>query len=233
MRALLLAAGLGTRLRPLTDTVPKCLVPIRGRPLLSYWFDMLLEGGVERILVNTHYHSAAVDAFVARSGRRESIDLVFESALLGTGGTVLHNREWLGRSAFMVVHADNLSLFSVPDFIEAHRNRPAGAAITMMTFDTDVPESCGIVELDAKGLVRRFHEKVKNPPGTRANGAVYIFEPEVVDFIAGLKREFIDLSVDVIPAFLGRIFTFHNASYHRDIGTIDSLRKAEAEFPVA
>lgn len=231
MRALLLAAGLGTRLRPLTDTVPKCLVPIRGRPLLSYWFDMLFQGGVERTLVNTHYHADAVNEFVANSAWCERIDLVFEPDLLGTGGTVLRNREWFGRAAFMVVHADNLSLFPVNEFIAAHRNRPAGTAITMMTFDTDAPESCGIVELDEMGLVRRFHEKVKNPPGTRANGAVYIFEPEVIDFLAGLKQEFIDLSIDVIPAFLGRIVTFHNTGYHRDIGTIDSLRKAEAEFP--
>jgi len=233
LRALLLAAGLGTRLRPLTDTVPKCLVPIRGRPLLSYWFDMLFQGGVERILVNTHYHADAVNEFVANSLWRERIDLVFEPELLGTGGTVLRNREWFDREAFMVVHADNLSLFPVGEFIETHRKRPAGAAITMMTFDTDAPESCGIVELGETGLVRRFHEKVKNPPGTRANGAVYIFEPEVIDFLVGLKQEFIDLSIDVIPAFLGRIVTFHNTGYHRDIGTIDSLRKAEAEFPGA
>ena len=194
---------------------------------------MLLQGGVERVLVNTHYHAGAVNEFVANSAWRERIDLVFESKLLGTGGTVLNNREWLGRSASMVVHADNLSLFPVNQFIETHRNRSAGAAITMMTFDTDAPESCGIVELDEMGLVRRFHEKVKNPPGTRANGAVYIFEPEVIDFLGGLKQEFIDLSIDVIPAFLGRIVTFHNTGYHRDIGTIDSLRKAEAEFPGA
>lgn len=231
MRALLLAAGLGTRLRPITDKIPKCLVPVRGRPLLSYWFDMLFTDGVTRALVNTHYHAEAVNEFVAKSPWRDSVELVYEEQLLGTGGTVLRNREWFGREAFMVVHADNLSRFPVHEFIAAHRQRPDGAAMTMMTFDTDVPQSCGIVELDARGVVQRFHEKVANPPGTRANGAVYIIEPEVVDFLGSLEREFLDFSIDVIPAFLGRIATYHNTGYHRDIGTIDSLRKAEAEFP--
>ena len=233
MRALLLAAGLGTRLRPITDKIPKCLVPVRGRPLLSYWFDMLFTDGVSRALVNTHYHADAVNAFVAESPWRDSVELVYEEQLLGTGGTVLRNREWFGREAFMVVHADNLSRFPVHEFISAHRQRPDGAAMTMMTFDTDAPQSCGIVELDARGVVQHFHEKVANPPGTRANGAVYIIEPEVVDFLATLEREFLDFSIDVIPAFLGRIATYHNTGYHRDIGTIDSLRKAEAEFPAS
>lgn len=231
MRVLLLAAGLGTRLRPITDRIPKCLVPVRGRPLLSYWFDMLFTDGISHALVNTHYHADAVNAFVAKSAWRDGVELVYEEQLLGTGGTVLRNREWFGREAFMVVHADNLSRFPVREFISAHRQRPDWTAMTMMTFDTDAPQSCGIVELDASGVVQHFHEKAANPPGTRANGAVYIIEPEVVDFLATLEREFLDFSIDVIPAFLGRIATYHNTGYHRDIGTIDSLCKAEAEFP--
>jgi mannose-1-phosphate guanylyltransferase len=230
VKALLLAAGLGTRLRPLTDSIPKCLVPIHGRPLLGYWFDLLFRGGVERALVNTHYHAGAVQAFIASSPWRDRIDQVHEEQLLGTGGTALANGAWFGGEAFMLVHADNLSRFRVQDFIAAHRARPAGAALTMMTFDTDAPQSCGIVELNARGLVERFHEKVPDPPGTRANGAVYILEPEVVTFMAGLGKAFVDISTEVLPAFMGRIAAWHNADYHRDIGTPESLRKAEAEF---
>jgi len=230
LRALLLAAGLGTRLRPLTNSIPKCLVPIQGKPLLGYWFDLLFTGGIERALVNTHHHAPAVVEFVTRSPWRDQVDLVHEALLLGTGGTVLCNRGWFGRGAFMVAHADNLSRFPVAGFRAAHATRPPGAAITMMTFDTDDPQSCGIVDLDEGGLVRTFHEKVADPPGCRANGAVYIFEPEVLDFISGLDREVVDLSVDVIPAYLGRIGVYHNADYHRDIGTPESLRRAEAEY---
>jgi mannose-1-phosphate guanylyltransferase len=75
-----------------------------------------------------------------------------------------------------------------------------------------------------------FHEKVANPPGNRANAAVYVFEPEILDFLAKLNREVIDLSTEVIPAFLGRIYTWHNAEYHRDIGSLESLQRAEQEY---
>ena len=230
MRALLLAAGLGTRLRPLTDTIPKCLIPIHGRPLLDYWLTLLGESGVERMLVNTHYLPDQVRAFVARSPWREKVTLVHEEELLGTGGTVLRNREFFESAAFLVAHADNLTRFDLGAFARRHAARPAGAAITMMTFEADEPSSCGIVEQDARGLVTAFHEKVADPPGRIANAAVYIFEPAVVDFIATLGRTVVDLSTEVIPRFLGRICTFHNAEYHRDIGTPESLRRAEAEY---
>lgn len=230
MKALLLAAGLGTRLRPVTNTIPKCLVPIHGRPLLDYWFELLFCGGIERALVNTHYHASAVQSFIERSRWQSRIETTYESDLLGTGGTVLRNSDWFGPEPFMVVHADNLSRFSVNAFIAAHRERPQNVAITMMTFDTDAPQNCGIVALDKAGIVQAFYEKVDNPPGTRANGAVYIFEPEVVEYLKGLGRTVIDLSTDVIPAFLGKILAFHNSDYHRDIGTLESLHKAHEDY---
>ncbi len=232
MKALLLAAGLGTRLRPITNTIPKCLVPIHGKPLLYYWFELLFCEGVDWSLVNTHYFAPEVEAFIQQSVWRDRIMTVFERELLGTGGTVLANSAWFGREAFMVVHADNLSRFRVADFIAAHRRRPSVAAMTMMTFDSDSPQSCGIVETDANGVVQQFHEKVSNPPGTRANGAVYIFEPEVIDYLQSFGRRVIDLSTEVMPAFLGRIATFHNTDYHRDVGTVESLAKANREYAV-
>lgn len=230
MRALLLAAGLGTRLRPITDHVPKCLVPIHGKPLLGYWLDMLLPNGVDRVLVNTHYLPEAVREFVAASAWRDSIEMVHEEVLLGTGGTVLRNRDFLGGGPFMVVHADNLTRFDVGAFIRAHADRPDGVDITMMTFDTDVPKSCGIVELDARGVVVRFHEKVAKPPSNHANAAVYIFEPSVIDILASLNKAVIDISTEVLPRYLGRMQAFHNLDYHRDIGTPESLALAEREF---
>ena len=230
MRAVLLAAGLGVRLRPLTNTVPKCLVPIRGKPLLGYWLELFLGGGVERVLVNTHHLSETVRHFVAESPWRERITLVHEDRLLGTGGTVLKNRDFFQGRAFLVAHSDNLTRFDVQAFIRRHQQRPAGTLITMITFRTDTPQTCGIVEEDPRGVVTAFHEKVANPPGERANAAVYIFEPGVVEFLAGLGKEVIDLSTEVMPAFLGRICTFHNSDYHRDIGTPGSLQQAEPEF---
>jgi mannose-1-phosphate guanylyltransferase len=230
MRALLLAAGIGTRLRPITNTVPKCLVPIHGRPLLSYWLDLLFDGGIERVLINTHHLADTVRSFVAASPWRDRVDLVHEGELLGTGGTVAANHRYFGRSAFLLAHADNLTNFDVRALSTAHASRPPGVAMTMLAFRTDDPRSCGILETDSAGVVRAFHEKVENPPGNLANAAVYILEPEVTDYAVSLGKPVIDLQTEVIPAFLGRILAIENRGYHRDIGSAESLRKAHLEF---
>jgi len=229
LRALLLAAGFGTRLRPLTETIPKCLVPVQGKPLMAYWFELLFPAGIERALVNTHYLPGVVRAFVAQNSWASQVDLVHEDPILGTGGTVLANAAWFQGQSFMVAHADNLTVFDVHGFLARHANRPQGCAITMMTFDTDVPQTCGIVE-ERDGVVLAFHEKVPNPPGKRANAAVYIFEPEVIALMATLNKAVIDLSTEVLPHYLGRMCTFHNDQYHRDIGNLESLALAEREF---
>jgi mannose-1-phosphate guanylyltransferase len=224
MRALLLAAGLGTRLRPVTDTIPKCLVPIRGRPLLDYWFDLLFPAGFERILVNTSYRAEQVRTHLDASLWRSRIDVVHEDTLLGTGGTVLANRAWFGPGPFLVAHADNLTDFDAAAFVRAHAERPSHCAITMLAFRTDNPRSCGILECDRQGVVQAFHEKVENPPGDLANGAVYIFEPEVVERIASLRSIVVDLSTEIIPGYQGRILAVEHRGYHRDIGSLENSR---------
>jgi mannose-1-phosphate guanylyltransferase len=233
VRALLLAAGLGTRLAPITNTIPKCLVPIAGRPLLDHWLALLSGADVRNILINLHYRADQVRKYVANAHYPVNITLVEEAELLGTGGTLLKNMDYFAGEAVLVVHADNLSLFDVGAFAERFATRERGIEITMMTFETDVPQSCGIVELDARGAVIAFHEKQPNPPGNLANGAVYIISPAVIQFIAGLCKDQVDFSTEVLPHFMGRINTFHNSIYHRDIGTPESLRLAEREYPEA
>jgi mannose-1-phosphate guanylyltransferase len=230
MRALLLAAGKGTRLRPLTDTVPKCLVPVHGRPLLDYWFDLLFNAGIERVLINTHWLAEKVHDHVACSIWRSQIDLVHEPQLLGTGGTLRTNRDYFGQDALMVAHADNLTNFDVACFMSAHAQRPDECVMTMLAFRTDDPCSCGIIELDERGIVQTFHEKVDNPPGNLANGAVYIFEPEVIERFALYDQPVIDLSIDVIPRLVGKILAVETRGYHRDIGNAASLQRAHCEF---
>lgn len=233
MRALLLAAGLGTRLRPLTDSVPKCLVDINGRPLLDYWIELLSSGGITDILINMHYLPEAVMGYVANCTYPVKITTVLEDHLLLTGGTLLRNRAFFLNEPAVLIHADNLSIFDMRAFKEKFVSRDKHIDITMMTFDTDAPETCGIVELDAGGVVQAFHEKVHNPPSNRANAAVYILAPTVIDFLAGLGKEMIDFSTEVLPSFIGRINTFHNDAYHRDIGTVENLLLARREYPAA
>ncbi|MBR0848982.1 nucleotidyltransferase family protein [Bradyrhizobium diazoefficiens] len=230
MRALLLAAGVGSRLRPITATTPKCAVVINDRPLLYHWLDLLFEAGIERVLINTHWLAEQVQALVKASRWCSRIDLVHEDELLGTGGTVLANRDWFRGQPFLLAHADNLTDFDVAGLIAAHRARPPGHLMTMLGFRTDDPRSCGILEVDGRGSVLAFHEKVSDPPGNLANGAVYVFEPEIIDAIAGLGRPVVDLSTEIIPPLVGRILCVETDRYHRDIGTPQSLRQARAEF---
>jgi mannose-1-phosphate guanylyltransferase len=232
MRALLLAAGLGTRLRPLTDHLPKCLVPIHGRPLLDYWLETLVGHGVDQILINTHYMAPMVERFLSQSSWMPWVTLTNEETLLGTGGTMLENRKFFENDSLLVAHADNLTIFDTEDFLLAHKKRPSDASMTMMLFKTDDPKSCGIVELDQRGVVQAFHEKVSNPPGNLANAAVYIFEPSIFEQLASLNKKEIDLSLEVIPKHIGHINTYENVNYHRDIGNIASWQEANRSFPL-
>jgi mannose-1-phosphate guanylyltransferase len=231
MRALLLAAGLGTRLRPITNSIPKCLVDINGRPLLELWIELLSDAGITEILINLHYMPDVVRTYIESCRYPVSISTVCEDELLGTGGTLLKNKDFFQNEPCMLIHADNLSMFDVSAFIRQFEKREKGVEITMMTFKSTMPQACGIVELDERGIVKAFHEKVENPPGFLANGAVYILSPAIMDFLANLGKPVIDFSMEVLPHFMGQINTFFNEIYHRDIGTIASLIDARREFP--
>ncbi|MDM8535859.1 nucleotidyltransferase family protein [Desulfobacterales bacterium HSG17] len=227
MRVLLLAAGLGKRLRPLTLEIPKCLVLIKGKPLLEYWLEMIFDAGIASVMINLHYLSEKVIEYLDNSPFKNRVTTVYEKQLLGTAGTLLKNRSFFNDDQILLIHADNFSIFNLNDFIQAHNLRPAICDMTLMTFNTDTPESCGILELDKDNIVHGFHEKVDNPPGKLANGAVYILENSIFTFLKGLKKQKIDFSTEVLPDFIGRIYTFHNNHYHRDIGTPESYKKAQ------
>ncbi len=227
----MLAAGIGSRLRPLTGLLPKCLMPVNGRPLLEYWLSSLTAAGVGPFLINTFHHAELVQDWLNRCQYVDRVKITSEKKLLGTAGTLLANSDFIDDNPVMLIHGDNLSVFDATSFLRAHRQRPAGTEITMMTFIASQPEQCGILELDDIGIVRGFHEKVTHPPGNLANGAVYIVEPGVIDFLASLKKNTIDFSTEVLPHYLGRIYTYHNSIYHRDIGTIESLLAAQVEYP--
>ncbi len=229
-RALLLAGGFGTRLRPLTNTIPKCLVPIKGKPLLGYWLDRLLGSGVERVLVNTHYLPQPVRDFCAQSPWESRIDMVHEEELLGTAGTLRHNEAYFrGQGPFFMGHADNLSVYDPAAFMATHASRPEGCLGTMMTFLADRPQDCGIVQLDETGVVKNVFEKVANPPGRLANAAVFLLEEGVLDWVCA-HPEASDFCRDVVPPLAGKWFTFFNDTFHRDIGSPEALAKAEADF---
>ena len=227
-RALLLAAGLGTRLRPITLHTPKCLVPIKGEPLLGHWLRKLEIAGCESVLINTHYLADQVEAFL--KGWQSStmvVQTVHEPQLLGTAGTLLANQAFFRGRTGLLIHADNAMAGDLTDFIVAHHQRNPNCQLTMLTFETNTPSSCGIVELDDEQIVQAFHEKLSNPPGNRANGALYAFEQDFLDGLNLMNQRPSDFSTEVIPKLLGRIQSWHTEHSYLDIGTPEALASAQ------
>ena len=226
MRALLLAAGLGTRLRPMTNIVPKCLVPINGRPLLEIWLERLTHAGIGPFLVNTHHLAEQVDTFVKASPYRDQVTLIHERELLGTAGTLIANLDFFNSDDGVLIHADNYCLADFRAFVQAHRQRPRTCLMTMMTFRTESPSRCGIVELDDCGVVVGFHEKVPNPPGNLANGAVYILSAELLKMLSKEMHDVKDFSTEVLHRLVGRIYTCETLEPFIDVGTPESYARA-------
>ena len=226
MRAILLAAGFGTRLRPMTDSTPKCLVPINGKPLLQIWLERLTADGIGPFLVNTHYLSEQVEQFIKESEFRDQVEIVYEPKLLGTGGTLIKNIEFFQGKDGLLIHADNYCLADFNAFIVAHENRPNICKMTMMTFLTDDPSSCGIVEIDEEGIVIGFREKVEQPPSNFANGAIYILSHDLIELVASKFNKILDISIELLPNLIHEIYTYETKNIFMDIGTIRNYDKA-------
>ena len=229
IKALILAAGHGTRLLPLTKSWPKPLMPIHTRPLLEYWICLLGNLSIQNILVNIHDHKEIMEVFLNRPQLIKKVRSVYESKCLGTGGTLYSNRKFFRNCTTLFIHADNWCQCDFHDFINYHQNlRPKNALMTMMTFRTSTPKDCGVVELDKNGIVQKFYEKVKNPPGNLANGSIYLLEPAVLSMLEDMPNVY-DFDIDVIPKLLGKISTWENTKILRDIGNLESLLIAQKD----
>ncbi len=233
IRAILLAAGFGTRLRPITANKPKCLVTIGGIPILERWIRKLENIGCQSLIINTHYLADHVDEFlVNRTKSKMIINGSNERELLGTAGTLIKHKEFFKNSQGILAHADNATNEELDKLLKAHEDRPKKCIITMLTFQSNSPNQCGIVELDNQNVVIGFHEKIDNPPGNKANGAVYVFDDRLLTFIEELKEEKItDFSTQVLPKLLGRIYTWHTEKSYLDIGTPKNLLQAQRIWP--
>src|SRR5690348_8975001 len=124
MKAFLLAGGLGTRLLPLTERVPKCLLPVQGKPMLQLWFDICRRYGIREILINVHRHGNLVAEFIEKYARGLSVRLFEETKLLGSAGTVKANREWVQPdAAFWIFYADVLTTTRLDQMLNFHDAR--------------------------------------------------------------------------------------------------------------
>lgn len=230
MRAVLLAAGLGTRLRPLTDHTPKCLVEVRGRPLLDIWLDALDDLGVESVLVNVHHLASRVADHVATRIKGPRVQLAYEPELLGSAGTLVANRRFLERGdMFLAINADNLTGFDLRELVEAHR--AGGLPATVAVFRSARPTQCGILEV-RDGLVVGFEEKPLHPRSDLANAGLYAFDPAVIDLIEGPPPQ--DIGYHLLPHLIGRARAVSiGDAYFSDIGTPEALERAAREWEVA
>lgn len=226
-KALLLAGGLGTRLRPITLTTPKCLVPVGGKPMLDYWFDALEKANVRDVLLNNHHLPDLVRAHIEATNAKGGVQVTeaFEPELLGSAGTVHANRDWAeGADEIIVIYADNLSDVDLGAMLAFHRAHED--PMTMMLFRTAYPSQCGIATLEGDRIVE-FIEKPEKPASDLANAGLYVLDAEAWREIADMNV--FDFGFDVIPAFVGRMRGFEHPGYHRDIGNKDALDQANID----
>ena len=231
LKAFLLAAGRGERLRPLTEATPKCLLPINGTPLLQIWLEHLEHSGIDEVLINSHWLHDKVHDFVekwsSRRGRMKII-LCYEPKLLGTAGTVLAHRQWAGLSPFFIIYADNLTHFDLQKMLAFHRkNRQP---FTIRIYRGADPKRAGIVCLDENDIVADFEEKPLKPKSDLGAGGIYIADHRIFAYYprqteAG-RAEVLDLSCHVLPRLTGKMKAYASDEFSMDIGTPDSYAKA-------
>ena len=240
MKAFLLAAGKGTRLKPYTDSMPKCLIPIHEKPLLEIWLDHLRLYHIREVLINTHHHADQVDAFVRDYPHRRDIHIVlsYEPKLLGSAGTLLKCRDFVDSEPdFMIIYADNLTNINLNRFVAFHQCcRKKNSILTMGLFHAPNPASCGIAELDADQRITAFTEKPEKPKSDLANAGIYMASREIFGCFPKALSDtgsVLDIGHHVLPLLIGRMYGYPITEYLRDIGTIESYRLALKEWPVS
>ena len=222
MKAILLAAGFGTRLGKLGKYTPKCLVDVHGRPLLDLWLDKLSEAGVSEFLINTHHLSFKVEEFISNHPLRNKILIKYEKELLGTAGTLRENKDFIDQDTF-VLHADNYFEGDLNLFVQAHKSRPKECSMSMLTFIAKNPKNCGVVQTNSRNILVSFHEKVNKPPSNIANGAVYILTKKWSSDFDCLLNTAQDISYDILPNMVNSAFCYFTERTFVDIGTPESL----------
>jgi len=228
MKAFLLAGGHGTRLKPLTDSTPKCLLPICGIPMLQIWFDLCQRYGIDEVLINLHSPAEVVRRFIQKNKKDLKVYLFEEETLLGSAGTLLANRDWLkGEASFWVFYADVLTTTDMNDMLDFHRR--CGQIVTIGVYEVPDPTRCGIVQIDDEGIVRHFVEKPEVPPGNLAFSGLMVATPALLDTIPDASP--VDLGFHVLPLLVGRMAAYRISDFLIDIGTMETYRTAQLAWP--
>jgi mannose-1-phosphate guanylyltransferase len=227
MRAMVLAAGLGTRLRPLTYETPKPLVPVANRPMMDHVLELLRHNGITEIVANLSYLPEQIrEHYGDGSDFGVDIQWSFEERLLGTAGGVRKVRDFFGDESFLVLAADALTDIDLDGLLKAHRGNEGIATLTVKRV-ADTREY-GVVVTAADGRIQGFQEK-PHPDEALADVAscmIYVFEPAIFDYFP--DREQVDFALDVFPEMLANDVPFYvheTDAYWNDVGSLDEYRQ--------
>jgi len=228
LKAFLLAGGHGTRLRPLTDSVPKCLVPIRGRPLLDLWLELCAQSGITEVLINLHAHSQTIKQHLQRSGSPVNVRLVHEDRLLGSAGTIAANRAWVGSdSAFWILYSDVLTNTNLKRMSEFHSRH--GSVATLGLYRVSDPSRCGVVITNKMGIIVDFKEKPQTPRSNWVFSGLMVAEPSIFEVMPSLIPA--DIASHLLPRLVGKMMAYPIADYLLDIGTLANYQEAQITWP--
>ena len=231
MKAMVLAAGRGTRLSPLTGEVPKPMAPVVDKPILQHIFELLSRSGVKEAYANVHHLAEVILEFFGEKARVDGMPVSFtrEEELMGTAGGVRRLADRFD-GTFVVIMGDALTdvdLGEVVGFHEAH-----GALATVALARVDDTSQYGVVELDEEGNILSFQEKPNSDEAVSnlANTGIYVLEPEVLRMIP--RGVFSDFARDVFPHLLevgAKFVGYEGSFYWSDIGTLESYRAAQQD----
>lgn len=223
-----MAAGLGTRLRPLTDFLPKPMVPIANRPVLHHLLNLLARHDIREVGINIHVFPELLKAYFGDgSALGMSIQWSEEAVLLGTAGGTKKLEDYWGREPILVTSGDGLHDVDVTALIGHHRR--TGGLATLAVKPVDDPSAYGVVILDRDTRVRGFQEKPHRDEARSdlANCGVYVIEPELLDRIpADIQYDF---GTDVWPALVAAgepVYAYTTMAYWNDVGGLDELRNS-------
>jgi mannose-1-phosphate guanylyltransferase len=220
-----LAGGLGTRLRPITNTRPKPLLPVMNRPLICRVMD-LLPPQVDEVFVATGYMGDKVADFFRRGKNRWKVDVVIEEKPLGTGGA-LKNLEKRIKGKFIVLNGDVICSLDLRKMLKYHEQKKAMATISL--WDVEDPTAYGMVVLDPEGHITAFKEKPRREEvvSRSVNAGTYILEPEILRYMDPGRETSIEK--EVFPKVLARgVYGFRFEGHWFDAGTVNSYLRIHA-----
>jgi mannose-1-phosphate guanylyltransferase/mannose-1-phosphate guanylyltransferase/phosphomannomutase len=218
---MVLAAGLGTRLRPLTYEVTKPMVPVLDRPVMEHIVDLLDLHGFEEVIANLHYFPDSI-----REHFGDRMEYRFEPELLGTAGGVRACAEFFGDEPFLVISGDALTDIDLTALTARHRE--TGGIATLAVKQVSDTREFGVVLHDREGRITGFQEKPSPDEALSdlGNCGIYVFDPKIFDYFP--DRDFVDWANDVFPVLLENDVPFYIhevREYWNDIGSLGELRK--------